>query len=152
MAETMHADCCSMCDARSSIGQSLCCGDVARSMEPGRAGRIHRAMARRSGSAEPVEAPKSTEVDRLGFPETPKSIEVGRSGSVQAAKIGRACARGAPRSVQGCAEVIKIDAKSCRGATKREGSYAPLVCEAQLEQFLVETRRFSALLPCVPTL
>ena len=79
MAETMHADRCRTCDASSSIGQSLRCGDVARSMEPGRAGRIDRAMARRSGQrAGPVEAPKSTEVDRLGFPETPKSIEVGR--------------------------------------------------------------------------
>ena len=103
-------------------------------------------------SAGPVEAPKSTEVDRLGFPETPKSIEVGRSGSVQAAKIARVCARGAPRSVQGCAEVTKIGAKSCRGATKRESSYAPLVREALLERSFVEMRRFSALLPCVPSL
>ena len=68
-------------------------------------------------SAGPLEAPKSTEMDRLGSPETPKLIEVGRSGSVQAAKFGRACTRGAPRSVQGCAEVTKIGAKSCRGAT-----------------------------------
>ena len=68
-------------------------------------------------SAGPVEAPKSTEVDRLGFLETPKSIEVGRSGSVQAAKIGGACAQGAPRSVQWCAEVTKIGAELCREAT-----------------------------------
>ena len=118
MAETMHADCCRTCDASSSIGQSLGCGDVARSMEPGRAGQIDWAMAGRSGQrAGPVEAPKSSKVGRLGFLQTPKSIEVGQSGSVQAPKIGRACAREAPRSIQGRAEVTDIGAKSCRGAT-----------------------------------
>ena len=40
MAETMHVDRCRTCDASLSIGQSLICGDVARSMEPGRAGQI----------------------------------------------------------------------------------------------------------------
>ena len=61
--------------------------------------------------------PKSIKVGVSESVETPKSIEVGRSGSARAAKIGRACARGAPRSVQGCAEVTKISAKSCRGST-----------------------------------
>ena len=50
-------------------------------MEPGRAERIDRALAGRSGQrAGPVEAPKSSKVGRLGFLQTPKSIEVGRTG------------------------------------------------------------------------
>ena len=78
MAQTMQAHRCSMCDASSSIGKSLGCCDAARSIEPGRVGQHDQAMEGRSGQrAEPVEAPKSSEVDRLGFLETPKSIEVG---------------------------------------------------------------------------
>ena len=71
-------------------------------------------MKGRSGRrAGPVEEPKSSEAGSSGSLEAPKSIKVGRSGSVQAAKIARVCARGAPRTVRGCAEVTKIDAKSC---------------------------------------
>ena len=129
MAQTMQAHRCSMCDASSSIGKSLGCCDAARSIEPGRVGQHDRAMEGHSGQrAEPVEAPKSSEAGSWGSLEAPKSIEVGRSGSVQAAKIARVCARGAPRSVQGCAEATKIDAKSWRGATnatvRMHGSFA----------------------------
>ena len=113
MAQTMQAHRCSMCDASSSIGKSLGCCDAARSIEPGRVGQHDRAMEGRSGQrAEPVEAPKSSEAGSWGSLKAPKSIEVGRSGSVQAAKIARVCAWGAPRSVRGCAEATKIDAKS----------------------------------------
>ena len=114
MAQTMQAHRCSMCDASSSIGKLLGCCDAARSIEPGRVGQHDRAMEDRSGQrAEPVEAPKLSEAGSSGSLEAPKSIKVGRSGSVQAAKIARVCARGAPRTVRGCAEVTKIDAKSC---------------------------------------
>ena len=113
MAQTMQAHRCSMCDASSSIGKSLVCCDAARSIEPGRLGQDDRAMKGRSGRrAGPVEEPKSSEAGSSGSLEAPKSIEVGRSGSVQAAKIARVCAWGAPRSVRGCAEATKIDAKS----------------------------------------
>ena len=53
--------------------------------------------------------------------EAPKSIEVGRSGSVQVAKIDRACARAVARSVRRCAEVTKFDTKSRPGATNARG-------------------------------
>ena len=87
---------------------------MVRSIEPGRVGQDDRTMKGRSGQrAGPVEAPKSSEAGSSGSLEAPKSIKVGRSGSVQAAKIARVCARGAPRTVRGCAEVTKIDAKSC---------------------------------------
>ena len=114
MAETMQAHRCRSRDASSSIGKSLGCCDMVRSIEPGRVGQDDRTMKGRSGQrAGPVEAPKSSEAGSSGSLEAPKSIKVGRSGSVQAAKIARVCARGAPRTVRGCAEVTKIDAKSC---------------------------------------
>ena len=129
MAQTMQAYRCRSCDASRSIGKSLVCCDAARSIEPGRLGQDDRAMKGRSGRrAGPVEEPKSSEAGRSGSLEAPKSIEVGRSRSVQAAKIAQVCARGAPRSVRGCAEVTKIDAKSWRGATnataRTHGSFA----------------------------
>ena len=129
MAETMQAHRCRSRDASSSIGKSLGCCDMVRSIEPGRVGQDDRTMKGRSGQrAGPVEAPKSSEAGSSGSLEAPKSIKVGRSGSVQAAKIARVCARGAPRSVRGCAEATKIDAKSWRGATnatvRTHGSFA----------------------------
>ena len=67
--------------------------------------------------------PKSIKV-KVGVSESveaPKSIEVGRSGSVQVAKIGRACARAVARSVRRCAEVSKFGTKSRPGATNARG-------------------------------
>ena len=61
-------------------------------------------------------APNAIKVNVSESVVAPKLIEVGRSGSVQAAKIGRTCARAAPRSVRGCAAVTKIDFKSRPGA------------------------------------
>ena len=63
--------------------------------------------------------------------EAPKSIEVGRSGSVQVAKIGRACARAAASS---------------------QRSYAQLVREPLSGRFFDELGRFSALSPRLRTL
>ena len=75
------------------------------------AGKLDTWPARREARYLARYTPKSIKVSVSESVEAPKSIEVGRSGSVQMAKIGRACARGAPRSVQGCAEVTKIGAK-----------------------------------------
>ena len=81
------------------------------------AGKLDTWPARREARYLARYAPKSIKVSVSESVEAPKLIEVGRSGSVQAAKIGRTCARAAPRSVRGCAAVTKIDTKSRPGAT-----------------------------------
>ena len=120
MARTMQGDRCRFCDASSSIGYSVFFANRIVG-EPSAAGNLNTWPARREARYLARYAPKSIKVNVSESVEAPKLIEVGRAGSVQAAKIGRTCAWAAPRSIQGCAAVSKIDTQSRPGATNARG-------------------------------
>ena len=121
-------------------------------MEPGRAGRIDRAMARRSGQRR---AGRSAQVDRSGSLGVPRDAQVDRSGSIGVGPGGKDWSSLRAGSAQERPGVRRGDQNRRQivlRSDKRESSYATLVREPLLGRFFVETRRFSAQPPCVPTL
>ena len=86
MAETMQAHRCRSCDASSSIGLSLGCGDMARSIEPGRAGQVDWASSIGPGRAGQDERARSIGSGRAGQIDRARSIGPGRAAQVARSK------------------------------------------------------------------